>query len=82
MLKRVPHTYVIIFLLILFCAVCTWVIPGGEFERERVMVNQTEREVIQPGSFRFIEGQPQTWEVHFYYSDWWGVLDYEREQID
>jgi uncharacterized ion transporter superfamily protein YfcC len=63
MLKKVPHTYLIIFLLIAFCAVCTWFIPGGEFERESVLVNQTEREVIKPGSFRFIESQPQTWQL-------------------
>ncbi len=63
MLKKVPHTYVIIFLLIAFCAVCTWFIPGGEFERETIVVNQVEREVIKPGSFRIMESRPQTWQI-------------------
>ncbi|SHE38791.1 Uncharacterized membrane protein YfcC, ion transporter superfamily [Mariniphaga anaerophila] len=63
MLKKVPHTYVIIFLLIVFCAMCTWFIPGGEFERELVNVNNVEREVIKPGSFKYIESHDQTWQV-------------------
>ncbi len=63
MLKKIPHTYVIIFILIVFCAVCTWFIPGGEFERERIIVNNVEREVIKTGSFEFAESNPQTWQV-------------------
>jgi uncharacterized ion transporter superfamily protein YfcC len=63
MLKKVPHTYVIIFSLIALCAVCTWFIPGGEFERETVVANNVEREVIKPGSFQFIESHRQTWQV-------------------
>ncbi len=63
MLKKVPHTYVIIFALIAICAVCTWFIPGGEFERETIMVNQVEREVIKPGSFQVIESNRQTWQI-------------------
>ena len=63
MLKKIPHTYVIIFSLIVFCAIGTWVIPGGEFERERIVVNDVEREVIKPGSFHYVDNQPQTWQV-------------------
>ncbi len=63
MLKKVPHTYVIIFGLIIFCAVLTWIIPGGEFKRETVMVNGIPREVIQSQSFQYIESDIQTWQV-------------------
>jgi uncharacterized ion transporter superfamily protein YfcC len=63
MLKKIPHTYVIIFSLIVICAIGTWVIPGGEFERERIVVNDVERVVIRPGSFHHVENQPQTWQV-------------------
>ena len=62
MLKKVPHTYVIIFSLIVFCAVLTWFIPGGEFEREQTVVNGVEREIIKPGSFQYIESDRQTWQ--------------------
>ncbi|KAF0239474.1 MAG: C4-dicarboxylate anaerobic [Prolixibacteraceae bacterium] len=63
MLKKVPHTYVIIFGLIVFCAVLTWVIPGGEFKRETVVVNDIPREVIISQSFEFIESNAQTWQI-------------------
>lgn len=63
MLKKVPHTYVIIFGLIIFCAVLTWVIPGGEFERETVIVNGIPREVIQSQSFQYVESDMQTWQI-------------------
>lgn len=63
MLKKVPHTYVIIFTLIVVSAALTWFIPGGEFERELVIVNGVEREVLKPGSFHFMESNEQTWQV-------------------
>nr|WP_319510128.1 AbgT family transporter [uncultured Draconibacterium sp.] len=63
MLKKVPHTYVIIFFLIVFCAVLTWLIPGGQFEREQVVVNGVERSVIKTGSFHETDSQLQTWQI-------------------
>ena len=63
MLKKVPHTYVIIFSLIVFSAVLTWIIPGGEFERETKVVNGVEREIIKNQSFQFVEKDIQTWQV-------------------
>jgi uncharacterized ion transporter superfamily protein YfcC len=63
MLKKVPHTYVIIFAIILLAAVLTWFIPGGEFDRETVSVNGTDREIIVNNSFHFVESQAQTWQV-------------------
>lgn len=63
MLKKVPHTYVIIFGLIIFCSVLTWIIPGGEFEREIISVNGVEREVIKGESFHYVESNFQTWQI-------------------
>lgn len=63
MLKKVPHTYVIIFFLIVFCAVLTWIIPGGEFERETMVVNGVERSVIKADSFSYIDSEMQTWQI-------------------
>ena len=60
---KIPHTYVIVFAFILFAAVLTWILPGGEFERETVDVNGTSREVIVGGSFHNAEKSPQTWQV-------------------
>ena len=63
MVKKVPHTYVIIFFIILVSAILTWIIPGGSFDRELVNVNGTEREVIVNDSFHYIDNQPQTWHI-------------------
>ena len=29
--RKIPHTYAIIFYIIILAAVLTWVIPGGEY---------------------------------------------------
>ena len=61
--RKFPHTYVIIFSLVIFSAVLTWIIPGGEFERETVELNGMTREVIKQESFQYTVSQPQTWEI-------------------
>ncbi len=61
--REFPHTYVIIFALIVFAAVLTWFVPGGKFAREVKNVNGIDREVIVPGSFHQVDNQPQTWQV-------------------
>lgn len=63
MLKKIPHTYVIIFGFIVLSAVLTWFIPGGSFERETIVVNNIKREVIRNNSFTYIEKAPQTWQI-------------------
>lgn len=63
MLKKVPHTYVIIFSIIVIAAILTWFIPGGSYERETIDVNGVEREIIVNNSFDFHENTAQTWEV-------------------
>ena len=52
MLKKVPHTYTIVFSIIIICAILTWIIPGGEYARESVDVNGVERTVIVNDSYR------------------------------
>ncbi|HSA05188.1 MAG TPA: hypothetical protein P5145_06330, partial [Tenuifilaceae bacterium] len=49
--REFPHTYVIIFSLIVFAALLTWFVPGGEFAREVQNINGIDRSVIVPGSF-------------------------------
>lgn len=60
---KIPHTYVIVFSIIIFAAMLTWIIPGGAFERHTVVVGETTREVIKSDSFRYIESSPQTWQI-------------------
>jgi uncharacterized ion transporter superfamily protein YfcC len=65
MLKKVkiPHTFVILFLIILIGGLLTWLLPGGAYERVTVMDNGVAREVVKNGSFQYISGDPQTWQV-------------------
>ncbi|MCT4601704.1 MAG: AbgT family transporter [Marinifilum sp.] len=63
MFKKIPHTYVIVFAIVVLSAILTWIIPGGEFDRTTVNVNGTDREVIVQGSYHQIESQGQSWEI-------------------
>lgn len=61
--KKFPHTYVIIFFIILIAAVTTWIVPAGEFSRETIETNGNKREVIKTDSYQRLEQQPQTWQI-------------------
>lgn len=63
MFKKIPHTYVIIFSIIILAAILTWFVPGGEYSRHIEDVNGVQRTVIDKGSFHFMESNPQTWQV-------------------
>ncbi|MCD4746541.1 MAG: AbgT family transporter [Bacteroidales bacterium] len=63
MFKKIPHTYVIIFFIIIIAAIMTWFIPSGVFERKAAMVQGHEREIIVESSYHRVEGEPQTWQV-------------------
>ena len=61
---QLPHTFTIVLFIILVAAVCTWIVPGGEFERTRVALSDgTSREVVLPDSYRAVPHQWQTWQV-------------------
>jgi uncharacterized ion transporter superfamily protein YfcC len=62
--KKIPHTYVIIFYIIVIAAICTWIVPGGEFQRElKTLPDGTSKNVIIPDSFDYVSNAPQTWQV-------------------
>jgi len=52
---KVPNTYLLIFLLLVFIAALTWIIPGGEYERQEV----NGRMVVVQNSFKYVENEPQ-----------------------
>lgn len=62
-MKRIPHTFTIVFALIVLSAVLTWVVPAGEFVRQSIEVNGATREVVVNDSFHYVESSPQTWQV-------------------
>lgn len=61
--NKIPHTFVIVFAVIVFSAILTWLIPGGKFERQTVQVGEETREIIKNESFHYVESTPQTWQV-------------------
>lgn len=63
MFKKVPHTYVIVFAIVILSAILTWIIPGGEYDRTVVNVNGTDRSVIVQDSYHQVENSGQSWEV-------------------
>ena len=60
---KVPHTYTITSCIILLCAFLTWIIPAGEYERQLVNVNGSERTIIVDGSFHAVDAAPQSYQV-------------------
>lgn len=55
--RQIPHTYAIIFFIILFCAVLTWFIPGGKY------VEQVNEAGVKVMTYQSVENTPQTWQV-------------------
>jgi uncharacterized ion transporter superfamily protein YfcC len=60
MLKKIPHTYAIVFYIILIAAVLTWIIPGGEYIDKTQLVDGKE---ITSVEFQRTDSQPQSWQV-------------------
>jgi len=60
---KIPHTFTIVFSIVLLCAVATWLVPGGEFARKTVEIDGIERSVVLGDSFEYRDHVPQTWQV-------------------
>ncbi|MBT5991797.1 MAG: YfcC family protein [Bacteroidetes bacterium] len=60
MLKKIPHTYAIVFYIILIAAVLTWIVPGGEYVETTKLVGDEEISTVE---FQRTESQPQSWQV-------------------
>ena len=52
---KMPNSYVIIFAMICVCALLTWIIPRGSYDR---VVNEAGRTVIVDGSYHVVESSP------------------------
>ena len=53
---KIPHTYVLIFCIILIVALLTHIIPAGEYTR--VEDPKTDRTIVDPNSFTRVERNP------------------------
>lgn len=54
---KVPHIFVILFIMIALASLASYVIPAGQFERQ---ANDSGAEVIVPGTFEYAESSPVT----------------------
>jgi len=62
--RKIPHTFVIIFALIIIAAVASWFVEGGEFTRtQKILPDGTSKTIIEPDSYQIVENQPQTWQI-------------------
>lgn len=52
---KLPHTLVLIYFMVVFTVMATWIVPGGEYKR----VEKEGRTIPLAGSFEFKERQPQ-----------------------
>jgi uncharacterized ion transporter superfamily protein YfcC len=60
---KIPHTFTIVFSLVILCAIATWIVPGGAFARKTVEIEGATRSVVVANSFQYMENAPQTWQV-------------------
>ncbi len=62
MLKKVPHTYVIVFAIIVIAAVLTWFIPAGKYiEVEREVNGEIQKEMV----FHYHQNLPDEHQAQF-----------------
>jgi len=62
--RKFPHTFVIIFSLIVMAAIASWLVQGGEYDRvQKVLPDGSTKTIIVPDSFHQVENQPQTWQI-------------------
>jgi uncharacterized ion transporter superfamily protein YfcC len=54
---RFPTAYTVLFMLIIFVAALTWIIPAGQYDR--VMNEDVGREVAVPGTYQTVDPNPQ-----------------------
>ncbi len=57
---KFPHVFALMFMITIFMAILTWIVPAGEFTR----VKQGAITKVVAGSYHFVKAQPQGfWQV-------------------
>ena len=51
---RIPHVFIFLSGIILFCSILTYIIPSGSFERTLKQVGEFEQNVVVPGTYKSI----------------------------
>jgi uncharacterized ion transporter superfamily protein YfcC len=53
--KKIPHTLVIVSIILVIFLILTWIIPAGEFDRHEY----SGRQVVVPGTYHHVDPKPQ-----------------------
>jgi len=62
--RQIPHTFVIVFAIIIIAAIASWFVEGGEYARmAKVLPDGSTKNIIVPDSYRNVPGSPQTWQI-------------------
>ena len=65
--RKVPHTFVIVFCIIVLAAVLTWIIPPGKYVSEQVgdetVMNFYYQDQLPETQAAEFHAEPQTWQV-------------------
>ena len=54
MALKLPHTYVLLFALVLAAAALTWFVPAGEYQRRE----ERGRVLVDPGTYHAVPARP------------------------
>ena len=52
---KLPHIFVLLTGIIIVCAILTWILPAGEFDRQ---TNAAGTEVVVPGTYHAVDASP------------------------
>jgi len=52
---QVPHVFVLLTLVVFVCALCTWIVPAGDYDRETKVVDGHERTLLVPGTYHHLD---------------------------
>ena len=52
---KLPHIFVLLTGIIIVCAILTWILPAGEFDRQ---TNAAGTEVVVPGTYHTVDASP------------------------
>ena len=52
---KIPHVFVLLAGVILVCALFTWIVPSGQYERQTKTIEGHERTLLVPGTYEHVD---------------------------
>lgn len=65
--NKMPSSFTIVFSLIVFMTILTYIVPAGEFSKETREVNGKLQEVVVAGTYHTVKGFSGIFRWYFYY---------------